>query len=68
MKRVEHNISFIDKQINQYIQKIDGWKKVKKNQDKNIEKDINEDLIGGVATLKKDAEEFKKNFKELQAR
>ena len=48
VKRLENNVRSIDDQINVFIKKIEGVKKVNKNQGKNIEKDINEELIGGV--------------------
>ena len=48
VKRLENNVRSIDDQINVFIKKIEGVKKVNKNQGKNIEKYINEELIGGV--------------------
>jgi hypothetical protein len=36
-----------------YIRKLEGVKRIKKGQDKFIEKDINDDLKAGVASLKK---------------
>lgn len=41
MKRLENNVASIDAQINEYIRKVEGLKKVTKVQDKVIEKDIN---------------------------
>lgn len=36
LKRLENNIASIDSQINQYIKKVEGFKKVTKAQDKVI--------------------------------
>lgn len=41
-------------------------KKVTKVQDKVIEHEINDDLVGGVATSKKEVEEIKSTLKEIQ--
>jgi hypothetical protein len=68
MKRLENSIASIDAQINEYIRKVEGLKKVTKVQDKVIEKDINEDLLGGVSSFKKETEEIRSQFKELQKR
>lgn len=50
------------------MKKVEGLKKIKKGQDKVIEKDINDDLIGGVAAFKKEAEDIKNNLKEMAKR
>lgn len=47
---------------------MEGLKKVTKVQDKVLEKDLNEDLVGGVSSFKKEAEEMKSQLKELQKR
>ena len=51
-----------------YIRKIEGMKRIKKGQDKVIEKDINDDLKGGVVSLKKEMEDIKKLLKEYNKR
>ena len=43
----------IDEQINKYIKRIQGVKKIKNKQDVQIEKDINDDLRDGVSTYKR---------------
>lgn len=53
VSRLENDIANLDLTINTYLKKIEGVKKVKKNQDKTIEKDINDDLIGSVDSIKK---------------
>jgi hypothetical protein len=52
---LENIIFTIDSQINEYIKKVEGLKKITKVQDKVIEKDISEDLLGGVSSSKKEA-------------
>ena len=44
----------IDEQINKYIKRIQGVKKIKNKQDVQIEKDINDDLRDGVSTYKRE--------------
>lgn len=66
VKRLENTIASIDAQINEFIKKVEGLKKVTKVQDKVIEHDINDDLMGGVATSKKEVEEIKNTLKEIQ--
>jgi hypothetical protein len=68
VKRLENNISAVDAQINEHVRKVEGLKKVTKVQDRVIEKDINEDLVGGVSSFKKEAEEIRNQLKELQKR
>jgi hypothetical protein len=43
---------------------LEGVKKIKNTQDKVIEKDINDDLKGGVLALKKEADDIKKVLKD----
>lgn len=47
---------------------MEGSKKVKKVQDKVIEKDINEDIINMVNALKKESGEVKNTLKEYAKR
>ena len=53
---LENTIASTDAEINLYIRKIEGVKRIKKGQDKTIEKDMNDDLKGGVAALKRELE------------
>ena len=50
------------------MKKVEGSKKVKKVQDKVIEKDINEDIINMVNALKKESGEVKNTLKEYAKR
>lgn len=54
----------MDVKISTFIRKIDGVKKVKKNQDKGIEKDINDELASGVDVFKREAEDIREKLKE----
>lgn len=58
----------MDGQIEKYIKKIQGVKRVKHKQDGQIVKDINEDLKDGVITYKRDVDLLKVKLKELLAR
>ena len=51
-----------------YTKKIDGFKKIKKVQDKFIEKDLNDDIIAAVSSLKKEAEDTKNTLKDYAKR
>ena len=53
IKFLENSITSTDAEITLYIRKIEGIKRIKKGQDKTIEKDMNDDLKAGVAALKK---------------
>jgi hypothetical protein len=66
VKRLENTISSTDAEINDYIKKVEGLKKVTKVQNQVIEKDINPDLVGGVQSFKKEVEDIKNVFKDLQ--
>lgn len=68
VKRLQNGIATADLQIGEYMKKIDGLKKVTKVQGSVIEKDINDDLRAGVATMKKEADELKKTLKEYNNR
>jgi len=68
IKRLENTISSVDSEIATCTKKIEGLKKIKKVQDKFIEKDINEDIIGAVSTLKKEAEDIKNTLKDYAKR
>lgn len=54
LRFLENTISSTDAEINLYIRKLEGVRRIKKGQDKVIEKDINEDLKGGVTSLKRE--------------
>ena len=56
IKRLENSIASTDAQINVYVKKGEGAKNIKRGQDKTIEKDINDDLKGGVISLKREME------------
>ena len=58
----------MDAQIEKYIKRIEGVKRVKNKQDVQIGKDINDDMRDGVATYKRDAEQLKEKLKEYQER
>ena len=58
----------MDGQIEKYIKKIEGVKRIKHKQDGQIVKDINEDLKDGVITYKRDVDLLKVKLKELLAR
>lgn len=66
--RLENLINSTDQEINVCAQKVEGVKRITKGQDRYIEKDINEDLKGGVVSLKKEAEEVKKVLKDYTRR
>ena len=68
IKLLENSVTSADADINLYIQKIEGMKRVKKGQDKVIEKDINDELKGGVVSMKKEMEDIKKILKEYTKR
>ncbi len=64
VKKILNSVSTVDAQINEFMKKIEGIKKVTKVQDKVIEKDINEDLQSGVAAMKKVAEDIRNTLKD----
>lgn len=66
VKKILNSVSTVDAQINEFMKKIEGIKKVTKVQDKVIEKDINEDLQSGVAAMKKEAEDIRNTLKDYQ--
>lgn len=66
VKKIINSVSSVDAQINEFMKKIEGIRKVTKVQDKVIEIDINEDLQGGVVTLKKEAEDIRNTLKDIQ--
>ena len=66
VKKVMNSVSTVDAQINEFMKKIEGVKKVTKVQDKVIEKDINEDLQSGVVAMKKEAEDIRNTLKDQQ--
>lgn len=68
LHRLSNGIAALDAQINEYLRKVEGLKKVTKVQDRVIEKDINDDLVGGVSNFKKDTEELRNQLKDLQKR
>lgn len=68
IKRLENAISTVDSEITHFTKKIEGFKKIKKVQDKVIEKDLNEDIIAAVSSLKKEAEDIKNTLKDYAKR
>ena len=66
VKKILNSVSTVDAQINEFMKRIEGVKKVNKVQDKVIEKDINEDLQSGVVAMKKEAEEIRNTLKDIQ--
>lgn len=66
VKKILNSVSTVDAQINEFMKRIEGVKKVNKVQDKVIEKDINEDLQSGVVAMKKEAEDIRNTFKDIQ--
>ena len=58
----------MDGEINKYMKKIEGVKKIKGKQDHQIEKDINDDLKEGVAAYKQEVSNLKKRLLEYAAR
>lgn len=61
---MENAIASTDHEINIYAKRLEGVKKIKSGQDKIIERDINDDLKGGVAALKKELDDIKKVLKD----
>ena len=53
----------MDGQIEKYIKKIEGVKRIKNKQDVQIDKDINDDLREGVATYKRESAQLKDKLK-----
>lgn len=68
IKRLENAIASTDADINAHIKKTEGVRNIKKGQDRTIEIDINDDLKGGVQSLKREMEELKKVLKEYAKR
>jgi hypothetical protein len=66
VKKILNSVSTVDAQINEFMKRIEGVKKVNKVQDKVIEKDINEDLQSGVVAMKKEAEDIRNTLKDIQ--
>jgi|688.fasta_scaffold447959_2 hypothetical protein len=66
VKKILNSVSTVDAQINEFMKKIEGVKKVTKVQDKVIEQDINEDLQGGVVAMKKEVEDIRNTLKDYQ--
>ena len=50
------------------MKKIDALKNVTKHQEKNLEHDINQELIDNLELLKKEEEEVRNKIKELNKR
>lgn len=66
MKRVLNSISTVDAQINEFMKRIEGVRKITKVQDKVIEHDINDDLQGGVVAMKKEVDDIRNTLKDYQ--
>jgi hypothetical protein len=58
----------LDRIIDETIKKINGIKNINKHQERNLEVDINQELIDNVVLLKIEEEDIKNKIKEINKR